>query len=64
MQRRQSLPLSAALVKIRVCDINLDVEMETGTNAYLYLESIEVSTSAPVARVEPGGATLVLSPAP
>jgi len=31
VQRRQNLPLSAALVKTKVCDINLDVEMETGT---------------------------------
>ena len=28
VQRRQNLPLSAALVKTKVCDINLDVEID------------------------------------
>ncbi len=41
VQRRQNLPLSAALVKTRVCDINLDVEMETGTGkTYCYVKSM------------------------
>lgn len=41
VQRRQNLPLSAALVKTKVCDINLDVEMETGTGkTYCYLKSM------------------------
>ncbi|MFZ2901591.1 MAG: DEAD/DEAH box helicase family protein, partial [Rhodoferax sp.] len=40
-QRRQNLPLSAALVKTKVCDINLDVEMETGTGkTYCYVKSM------------------------
>ena len=30
----------------------ISVKGLTGTNAYLYLESIEISTSAPVARAE------------
>lgn len=41
VQRRQNLPLSAALVKTKVCDINLDVEMETGTGkTYCYIKSM------------------------
>ena len=41
VQRRQNLPLSAALLKTRVCDINLDVEMETGTGkTYCYVKSM------------------------
>lgn len=41
VQRRQNLPLSAALVKTKVCDINLDVEMETGTGkTYCYVKSM------------------------
>ena len=41
VQRRQNLPLSAALVKTKVCDINLDVEMETGTGkTYCYVKSV------------------------
>src|SRR4051812_7492383 len=31
VQRHQNLPQSQELVKSTVCDINLDVEMETGT---------------------------------
>lgn len=41
VQRRQNLPLSAALVKTKVCDFNLDVEMETGTGkTYCYVKSM------------------------
>lgn len=41
VQRRQNLPQSAALVKTKVCDINLDVEMETGTGkTYCYVKSM------------------------
>jgi len=41
VQRRQNLPLSTALVKTKVCDINLDVEMETGTGkTYCYIKSM------------------------
>ena len=41
VQRRQNLPLSAALVKTKVCDINLDVEMETGTGkTYCYIKTM------------------------
>ncbi len=41
VQRRQNLPMSAALVKTRVCDINLDVEMETGTGkTYCYIKTM------------------------
>jgi type III restriction enzyme len=41
VQRRQNLPLSATLVKTKVCDINLDVEMETGTGkTYCYVKSM------------------------
>lgn len=41
VQRRQNLPLSAALIKTKVCDINLDVEMETGTGkTYCYVKSM------------------------
>ena len=41
VQRRQNLPLSATLVKTKVSDINLDVEMETGTGkTYCYVKSM------------------------
>ena len=41
VQRRQNLPLSAALVKTKVCEVNLDVEMETGTGkTYCYIKSM------------------------
>jgi type III restriction enzyme len=41
VQRKQNLPLSAALVKTKVCDINLDVEMETGTGkTYCYVKTM------------------------
>ena len=41
VQRRQNLPLSAALAKTKVCDVNLDVEMETGTGkTYCYVKTM------------------------
>lgn len=41
VQRRQNLPLSASLVKTKVCDVNLDIEMETGTGkTYCYIKSM------------------------
>ncbi len=41
VQRRQNLPLSAALVTTKVCDVNLDVEMETGTGkTYCYIKTM------------------------
>jgi type III restriction enzyme len=41
VQRRQNLPLSSGLVKTKVCDINLDVEMETGTGkTYCYIKTM------------------------
>jgi type III restriction enzyme len=41
VQRKQNLPLSAGLVKTKVCDINLDVEMETGTGkTYCYVKTM------------------------
>ncbi|WP_224747091.1 DEAD/DEAH box helicase family protein [Pelovirga terrestris] len=41
VQRRQNLPISESLVKSAGCDINLDVEMETGTGkTYCYIKTI------------------------
>ena len=41
VQRRQNLPLSAALVSNKVCPVNLDVEMETGTGkTYCYIKTM------------------------
>ncbi|MGE4579277.1 MAG: type III restriction-modification system endonuclease [Desulfuromonadales bacterium] len=41
VQRRQNLPLSDGLIKSAGCDINLDVEMETGTGkTYCYIKTI------------------------
>jgi type III restriction enzyme len=41
VQRRQNLPLSASLVSNRVCPINLDIEMETGTGkTYCYIKTM------------------------
>lgn len=41
VQRRQSLPLSDALVKTKVAKVNLDIEMETGTGkTYCYIKTI------------------------
>ena len=31
VQQRQNLPVSTELKKTSVCDVNLDIEMETGT---------------------------------
>lgn len=41
VQRRQNLPLSAALAGNKVCAVNLDVEMETGTGkTYCYIKTM------------------------
>lgn len=41
VQRRQNLPLSSALLPSAGCNINLDVEMETGTGkTYCYIKTI------------------------
>lgn len=41
VQRHQNLPQSTALVTSKVCKVNLDVEMETGTGkTYCYIKSI------------------------
>src|SRR5271166_5111259 len=40
VQRSQNLPLSQGLVTSQVCDVNLDVEMETGTGkTYCYIKT-------------------------
>ncbi len=41
VQRNQNLPVSANLVSTKVCQVNLDVEMETGTGkTYCYIKTI------------------------
>lgn len=41
VQRQQNLPISEGLVKSAGCDINLDIEMETGTGkTYCYIKTI------------------------
>ncbi|MBC7772617.1 MAG: DEAD/DEAH box helicase family protein, partial [Pyrinomonadaceae bacterium] len=41
VQRHQNLPISQALVTSTVCDVNLDLEMETGTGkTYCYIKSM------------------------
>jgi type III restriction enzyme len=41
VQRHQNLPVSSALVKSKPCDVNLDVEMETGTGkTYCYIKTM------------------------
>lgn len=41
VQARQNLPVSQAIKQTNVCDINLDVEMETGTGkTYCYIKTI------------------------
>ena len=41
MQRRQNLPLSTALVGSKICPVNLDIEMETGTGkTYCYIKTV------------------------
>lgn len=41
IQRRQNLPQSTALVTSKVCKVNLDIEMETGTGkTYCYIKSM------------------------
>ncbi len=41
VQRRQGIPISADLKKTSVCDLNLDIEMETGTGkTYCYIKTM------------------------
>lgn len=41
VQRRQNLPVSPELKKTSVCDVNLDIEMETGTGkTYCYIKTM------------------------
>ncbi|MNR82467.1 Type III restriction enzyme, res subunit [compost metagenome] len=41
VQRRQNLPLSTELKQTSVCDVNLDIEMETGTGkTYCYIKTM------------------------
>jgi len=41
VQQRQNLPLSSALVSTKVCPVNLDIEMETGTGkTYCYIKTM------------------------
>lgn len=41
VQQRQNLPQSAALVSTKVCAVNLDIEMETGTGkTYCYIKTM------------------------
>lgn len=41
VQRRQNLPLSTALVGGKICPVNLDIEMETGTGkTYCYIKTV------------------------
>jgi type III restriction enzyme len=41
VQRRQNLPISSELSKTTVCDVNFDIEMETGTGkTYCYIKTM------------------------
>jgi type III restriction enzyme len=41
MQRQQNLPVSPRLVSTKVCGVNLDIEMETGTGkTYCYIKTM------------------------
>ncbi len=41
VQQRQNLPQSTALVSTKVCAVNLDIEMETGTGkTYCYIKTM------------------------
>ena len=41
VQQRQNIPQSAELVSTRICAINLDIEMETGTGkTYCYIKTM------------------------
>ena len=41
VQRHQNLPVSQSLVTSQICDINLDIEMETGTGkTYCYIKTM------------------------
>lgn len=53
VQQRQNHPLSSSLVSTKVCPINLDIEMETGTGkTYCYIKTMfelhEVTVHGPV----------------
>lgn len=41
VQRSQNLPLSSSLAETKICKVNLDIEMETGTGkTYCYIKSM------------------------
>ncbi len=41
VQQRQNLPVSAVLASDKICDCNLDIEMETGTGkTYVYIKTM------------------------
>lgn len=41
VQRRQNLPISASLAGNKICPVNLDIEMETGTGkTYCYIKTM------------------------
>jgi type III restriction enzyme len=41
VQRRQNLPISSELKKTSICEVNLDIEMETGTGkTYCYIKTM------------------------
>ena len=41
VQRRQNLPVSSSLVTNKICPVNLDIEMETGTGkTYCYIKTM------------------------
>ena len=41
VQQKQNLPLSSALISTKVCAVNLDIEMETGTGkTYCYIKTM------------------------
>ena len=43
VQQRQNLPVSASLTSDKICDCNLDTEMETGTGkTYVYIKTNSV----------------------
>jgi len=43
VQQRQNLPQSTTLVSTKVCPVNLDIEMETGTGkTYCYIKTMVV----------------------
>ena len=41
VQQRQNIPISQGVAKTGICDVNLDVEMETGTGkTYCYIKTL------------------------